>query len=60
MVGPVSDAPYHGAMLRVFNAWNDQGINPTYHERMRNQLRREWPVLAKALDALNPVESGPY
>lgn len=35
---------------RIKDAWNDSGIAPGYHQKMQNKLRREWPVLAAALD----------
>lgn len=31
-------------------AWLDAGPVPEYHEHMKYKLRRDWPVLAKALD----------
>lgn len=37
---------------RLFAAWVDEGANPTYHRGARRRLRREWPVLAQALDNL--------
>lgn len=37
---------------RVIDAWTNTGPNPDFHRRAQNELRRNWPVLANALDAL--------
>ena len=47
-------------ILAIFKAWNDAGVNPYYHETWKDKIRRDWPVLAKALDGLDdptPVPS---
>lgn len=36
----------------VYNAWHKAGPVPTYHFYHQQQLRAQWPTLAKALDAL--------
>lgn len=36
----------------VKDAWNVPGRAPGYHQKMQNKLRKEWPVLAAALDRL--------
>lgn len=36
----------------VSSAWNDPGPAPGYHRKMQAKLRKEWPVLAAALDRL--------
>lgn len=40
------------ALRRIYAAWKDEGINPRYHTFMKDDLRRRWPVLAKALDRI--------
>lgn len=37
---------------KVKDAWNNPGRVPGYHRKMQNKLRKEWPVLAAALDRL--------
>lgn len=39
-------------LIKVRSAWNDPGRAPGYHRKMQNKLRKEWPVLAAALDKL--------
>lgn len=41
------------ATQQVRRAWVEQGRSPHYHLRMVAMLRKEWPVLAKALDDLD-------
>lgn len=36
----------------VIDAWNDPGRRPDIHAKFQAKLRREWPVLAQALEAL--------
>lgn len=36
----------------VIDAWTVPGPVPNYHYYMQEKLRREWPILTKALDAL--------
>jgi hypothetical protein len=38
---------------RVSDAWRVEGPNPGYHKHHQAKLRREWPTLATALDALS-------
>lgn len=40
------------ATLKVVRAWLYPGVNPGYHQRKMDELRRDWPVLARALDEL--------
>lgn len=40
------------ALRRVHRAWRVPGNHPDYHERMKADLRRRWPVLAEALDRI--------
>lgn len=44
-------------LTAVERAWNDPGTHPSYHDRARVALRDRWPVLARALDALLPLQS---
>lgn len=39
----------------VLKAWTDPGSHPDYHRGMQRKLRKEWPVLAQALDQLEEV-----
>ena len=43
---------HNEAVVAVTDAWIYPGPNPTHHFAMQQTLRREWPVLAQALDAL--------
>lgn len=43
-------------MSRIWDAWNIPGPAPDYHRDMQAKLRREWPVLADALDNLTPPD----
>ena len=36
----------------VIEAWTDAGSHPTFHMRMQNSLRSEWPTLAGAIESL--------
>lgn len=31
-------------------AWSEPGANPNHHHLMKEQIRRDWPLLARALD----------
>lgn len=37
-------------LAAIHSAWMDAGPMPDYHEHMKAKLRRDWPVLGKALD----------
>ena len=43
-------------MSDVVKAWTDPGPMPGYHRYMQAKLRKEWPVLAEALDVLAAAE----
>lgn len=49
------------AVERVRRAWTDPGPQPEYHRRKQAELRRDWPALAIALDAMvkAPPQSAP-
>lgn len=49
---PSKEEKFLGDAAFVFNAWNYPGRAPGYHRKMQNKLRKEWPVLAAALDRL--------
>ena len=36
--------------VAVLMAWSEPGSNPEYHRLMQNEVRRQMPVLARALD----------
>lgn len=38
----------------LWNAWNDPGRKPQYHERMRDNVRHDMPILAHVLDRIQP------
>lgn len=40
------------AAAEVAAAWNDAGPVPAYHRIAQERLRREWPVLAAAVEKL--------
>lgn len=40
----------------VLDAWSIPGVRPDYHEYMKNNLHRNWPVLYEALRALTGVD----
>ena len=44
------------AVDRVIHAWTDPGERPIYHRAWQSRLRRDWPVLARALDGLVKAE----
>lgn len=37
---------------RVVSAWVKPGSHPVYHAQKVAQLKREWPMLAEAVEAL--------
>lgn len=37
-------------LAAIHSAWTDAGPVPDYHAHMQDKLRRDWPVLASALD----------
>lgn len=43
------------AVLRVIDAWEDAGINPSYHYRGKADLAIEWPTLYHTLNDLVEV-----
>jgi len=47
--------PLTGALIKIFKAWTDPGRVPDYHRGMQRKLRKEWPVLAQALDNLEEI-----
>ena len=38
----------------LWNAWNNPGRKPQYHERMKDNVRRDMPILAHVLDRVQP------
>lgn len=36
---------------RILDAWTKPGTHPVFHLKWQDRLRKEWPVLAQALDA---------
>lgn len=43
----------HTVVWPVLDAWNDEGINPTYHRSMKRRLSVEWWTLWRALENLS-------
>lgn len=39
----------------IKEAWMSPGPVPEYHEQIKEKLRKEWPVLANALEALEKL-----
>lgn len=37
---------------RVLQAWLVEGKNPAYHRAQKERLRREWPTLYQAIQAM--------
>ena len=37
---------------QIVDAWNNPGVNPRYHADMKAKLKKEWPTLAYAVEAL--------
>lgn len=44
---------------QVVRAWTIPGRSPIHHAATQNRLRREWPVLARALDRLTHEKAFP-
>lgn len=42
----------------IWQAWTVAGYNPNWHELMRRNVRRDMPVLARALDRLEVERRG--
>jgi hypothetical protein len=36
----------------IIDAWIIEGIHPPTHRKLKDQLSREWPMLAKAIEQL--------
>lgn len=49
---PAYDLPEHSPVQAVVRAWTVYGRRPDVHRQAMAQLRRDWPVLAGALDRL--------
>lgn len=43
-------------LARLYSAWNTPGRVPLFHYAMKAKLRKQWPVLASALDSLKPED----
>lgn len=41
---------------RVYAAWTDPGLMANFHRLEQERLRRQWPTLANALDALEETD----
>ena len=46
-------ATAEGQLRRIRRAWTVPGRVPGYHEAWKQRLRKEWPLLAAALDELD-------
>lgn len=42
---------------KIHEAWTDPGINRQYHERMKDRVRMNMPILARHLDALEKARN---
>ena len=47
--GLVADPRATVNIARIKSAWNDVGVVPSYHERMKRIIEHQWPVLAHAI-----------
>lgn len=47
------------AIEGVLDAWRFTGINPNYHAQQKRELQKKWPVLYKALVALDQKAGAP-
>lgn len=43
---------------RILQAWMVEGKNPAYHRAQKERLRREWPTLYQAIQALLETSRG--
>ena len=43
------------AILRVIDAWENAGINPKYHQQMKDNMAVEWPTLFATLSELTEI-----
>jgi hypothetical protein len=43
----------------IIDAWLIEGVHPPTHQKLKKQLRREWPMLAKAIERLVNAEDSP-
>lgn len=46
------DGDMQRSIERVIAAWEEPGPAPGYHVAMQNQLRKDWPVLANAVEEM--------
>lgn len=46
------------AARQVYEAWTVPGPSPAYHRQQKDRLRREWPRLYQALEALSAAFRG--
>jgi glutamate synthase domain-containing protein 1 len=37
------------AMMDIFYAWTNEGVNPRYHRAAQDKLKIEWPTLYEAI-----------
>ena len=51
--------PKEKAVEDIISAWIVEGIHPPTHRKLKEQLRREWPMLAKAVERLVNAENSP-
>lgn len=46
------------ALVDAYNAWVNPGINKGYHERMKENVRQDMPILATRMDYLANMRKG--
>ena len=51
--------PKEKASEDIIDAWLIEGVHPPTHRKLKEQLRQEWPVLAKAIERLVNAEDSP-
>jgi len=41
----------------IAKVWDEAGVNPRYHRKAQDRLRREWPMLARVVQAIAKREA---
>lgn len=46
-------------LQNLYEIWHNKGRNPIYHEKVQEEVRKVFPMLALALDHLNTTPTKP-
>ena len=46
-------------LQNLYEIWNNKGRNPAYHEKVQEEVRTVFPMLALALDHLSATPTKP-